>query len=162
MTRIAEIFPAHHAQILKLNRDFVHWLSPLDEMGLDYILSHAEYARKIDGGVGILIGYAHDVDYPKHANLRWLKTRINNFFYIDRIIIDLSAHGTGLGQLLYADIEDFARSRGHDFLACEVNIIPNNPSSHRFHLKAGFEALGEQVFTDEKAVRYYAKALKPS
>ena len=138
----------------------MYWLSPLDDAELAYVLERADYARQIEEGRGVLIGYAHDVDYPNHWNLDWLSRRLENFFYIDRIIIDQSAQGKGLGQKLYADVEQYARALGYDWLACEVNTLPNNPASHAFHLHEGFETLGEQDFpTKAKAVRYYAKAL---
>ena len=143
-----------------MNEAFVYWLSPLDEAELAYVLERADYARQIEEGRGVLIGYAHDVDYPNQWNLDWLSRRLENFFYIDRIIIDQSAQGKGLGQKLYADVEQYARALGYDWLACEVNTLPNNPASHAFHLGGGFEILGEQDFpTKAKAVRYYAKAL---
>ena len=97
-----------------MNSAFVHWLSPLDEAGLSYVLERADYARQIEEGRGVLIGYAHDVDYPNHWNLDWLSRRLENFFYIDRIIIDQSAQGKGLGQKLYADVEQYARALGYD------------------------------------------------
>jgi len=159
---IAEITSAHHAQILRINTEFVHWLSPMDQAELTYVLDRAAYARQINEAAGILIGYAHDVDYPEHWNIGWLKSRLGNFFYIDRIIIDAGAQGQGLGQRLYADVERFARSRGHQWLACEVNTVPDNLGSHSFHKACGFKPLGEQVFSKVKAVRYYAKALNLS
>jgi predicted GNAT superfamily acetyltransferase len=160
--RIEDVSSAHNAQILRMNREFVHWLAPMTQTGLDHILGRATYARQINDASGVLIGYAHDQDYPNHENLKWLKTRLDDFFYIDRIIIDRAAQGKGLGLRLYADVEAFARRRMHPWLACEVNIIPDNPASHRFHLKAGFQVMGEQVFSNLKGVRYYAKTLKPS
>jgi len=162
VTDIAEISASHYAQILRINQDFVHWLSPMDQAELSYVLARAEYARQIGGAAGVLIGYGHDIDYPGHENLAWLKAHIDKFFYIDRIIIDQTEQGRGFGRRLYADVETFARARGDKWLACEVNSVPNNPRSHSFHQKTGFKVLGEQVFTPEKVVRYYAKALKSS
>lgn len=157
---IADIEPKHHQDLLRMNEVFVHWLSPMDQDELSYVLKRADYARQIEEGRGVLIGYAHDVDYPDHWNMRWLSQHLDAYFYIDRIIIDESAQGKGLGQKLYADVERHARARGYDWLACEVNIIPNNPASHAFHLREGFKILGEQKFPNgDKAVRYYAKAL---
>ena len=157
---IADITPKHFPQILRINAEFVHWLSPLDQSELSYILDRASYARQIKDASGILIGYAHNVDYPDHWNLNWLRAKLQNFFYIDRVIIDRTAQGQGLGQCLYADIEAYARKCGYDWLACEVNTVPDNPSSHRFHIEAGFKRIGEQSFPEKgKAVRYYAKAL---
>ena len=157
---IAAIDQRHFGKILKLNAEFVHWLSPLDEVGLLYLLDKASYARQIDNGAGGLIGYAHDTDYPDHKNLRWLNARLKNFFYIDRIIIDAAVQGQGYGQRLYIDLETYARERGYDWVACEVNIVPDNPGSHAFHLKYGFEPLGDEAYPEiDKALRYYVKPL---
>ena len=157
---IEDITKRHHAKFLKMNETFVHWLSPLDQAELSYVLERAEYARQINDGMGALVGYAHDVDYPDHWNMTWIARHLDRFFYIDRIIIDETAQGQGLGQKLYADVERHARAGGYDWLACEVNTIPNNPASHAFHLREGFIELGEQKFPkQDKAVRYYAKAL---
>jgi len=157
---IAAIRPQHFDKILRLNEEFVHWLSPLDESELSYVLDRAAYARQINEAAGVLIAYAHDVDYPDHWNLAWLKSRLESFFYIDRIMIERAAQGQGLGQRLYADVAKFARARGYSWLASEVNTRPDNPASHAFHLRDGFISLGEQDFTNKgKAVRYYAKAL---
>ena len=76
---IGEIKPEHYPQILKLNAEFVHWLSPVDVAGLEYILARADYAKQIDEAQGVLLGYAHDVDYPDHKNLTWLRARFNRF-----------------------------------------------------------------------------------
>ena len=158
---IGEIAPRHHARLLQMNAEFVHWLSPLDADGLSYVLARASYARQADEAAGVLIGYAHDVDYPNHQNLAWLLAHLQNFFYIDRVIIDGAAQGQGLGQALYADVEDYARTQGYAWLACEVNTQPDNPGSHLFHLRQGFGEIGTQAFPDkDKAVRYYAKALR--
>ena len=151
---IGDITERHHVMLLRMNTEFVHWLSPLDEAGLFYVLARANYARQIDEAAGVLIGYAYDVDYPDHWNMAWLSMHLRNFFYIDRVIIDRAAQGQGLGRKLYADVEHYA------WLACEVNTQPNNPGSHAFHLSQGFETLGAQEFPDKgKAVRYYAKAM---
>jgi len=157
---IAPIHSEHHSKILELNERFVHWLSPLDQEDLEHLLSKASYARQIDEATAILIGYAHDTVWDEHKNLDWLRTKIEDFFYIDRIIIDADGQGRGLGQRLYNDIEAFARNLGHKYLACEVNTRPDNPGSHRFHTAFGFKTLGEQDFPAfDKAVRYYAKNL---
>lgn len=156
---IGEIAPEHHAQILKINHEFVHWLSPLDATELNTLLGHATYARQIDNASGVLIGYGHDVDYD-HKNLAWLRNRFDGFFYIDRVIIDTVAQGKGYGKQLYADFEAEARKRGYPRLTCEVNTLPDNPGSHKFHLSLGFQALEDVHYPEYNAtLRYYAKPL---
>ena len=146
--------------------EFVHWLSALDDDRLDYILERASYQRQIRDGAGVLLGYAHDVDYPDHKNISWLRDHADSerggdsFFYIDRVIIARNAQGKSLGRQLYEDVARFARKRGHNRLVCEVNTKPNNPNSHAFHLAMRFEAIGEAEYPDYKAaVRYYEKRL---
>ena len=157
---IGEITPDHHKQILKINARFVHWLSPLDETALHYILSMAAYKRQLGEAQGVLIGYPHDTNYPDHKNLVWLNGCINNFFYIERVIIDEASQGKGYGRRLYEDVEAFARSCGYMSLACEVNTRPDNPGSHKFHLSMGFTAIGEEDYPEyEASVRYYQKRL---
>jgi len=157
---IRDIEPRHYDQFLKLNEEFVHWLAPMDRDLLIWVLKRTVYARQIDDGAGIFIGYPYDVDYPDHKNIDWLSGNLSNYFYIDRIIIAANAQGKGLGQKLYQDMEDFARERGYEYLACEVNTKPDNPGSHQFHLRLGFEPLGDQDYPKFKvALRYYAKKL---
>jgi len=120
-------------------------------------LSH--YKKQIHEADGVLIGYAHDVDYD-HKNLQWLRARFDNFYYIDRIIIHANAQGKGLGQALYADFEAEARRKGLPRLVCEVNTKPNNPGSHAFHENLGFQALADVDYPDYNAtLRYYEKSL---
>jgi len=157
---IGSIKPAYYDAILEMNTKFVHWLSPLDKSQLEDLLRQAAYARQIEDGRGVLIGLAGNADIEDHENLDWLKTRLANFLYIDRIIIASRGQGRGLGRKLYIDIEVFARAKGYDYLACEVNTKPDNPVSHVFHLNFGFKEIGEQSDQAKlKAVRYYAKAL---
>ena len=157
---IGEISSAHHAQILRINQHFVHWLAPLDMDELQYVLSKASYARQIDDGQGVLIGYGHDAPYPEHENMKWLSKKFGIFFYIDRVIIGEKAIGRGLGRLLYEDLENYARAAGYPRLTCEVNTLPDNPGSHIFHERLGFRACGEQVYqSGVKAVRYCEKQL---
>lgn len=156
---IGEITKEHYAQILTLNKAFVHWLSPLDEQGLRDLLALATYTRQIDNAAGVLIGYGHDVDYD-HKNLQWLRSRFDEFFYIDRIIIDPKAHGKGYGRLLYTNFEQEARKRGYPRLVCEVNTKPDNPGSHKFHEAQGFRPIGNEHYPAYNAsVRYYEKVL---
>jgi len=157
---IGPILKFHRAKILRMNEDFVHWLSPLDDDKLDYILDRAAYQRQIYDGAGVLLGYPHNVDYPDHKNLTYLRKHLSNFFYIERVIISRQAQGQGLGQSLYKDVERFARSQGFKHLACEVNTKPNNPGSHLFHERLGFNALADVDYPNyNAALRYYEKPL---
>ena len=156
----------HCEEVLRLNSDFEHWTAPMSETDLAFIMKSADYIRiaryddKSDKLAGVLIGYAHDTDYPNHENLKWLREQLNDFFYIDRVIIDQAAQGQGLGRAFYEDLTHFVRDGGYKYLACEVNTRPDNPVSHKFHRRFGFKPLGEREFDAiNKAVRYYALTL---
>lgn len=156
---IGPILKSHRAKILRMNETFVHWLSPLDDDGLSDLLDLAHYKKQIHEADGVLIGYAHDVDYD-HKNLQWLRARFDRFYYIDRIILSAAAQGKGYGRHLYADFEAEARAKGLARLVCEVNTKPNNPGSHKFHERLGFNALADVDYPDYNAtLRYYEKVL---
>lgn len=156
---ISDICEAHYPQILKINDEFVHWLSPLNEDALIALLGIATYAKQIDDAQGVLIGYSHNVDYD-HKNLRWLRARFSAFHYIDRVIIDPSAQGNGYARALYEDFESDARSLGLPRLVCEVNTKPDNPGSHRFHERIGFRPIGDVDYPEcDVVLRYYEKPL---
>jgi len=157
---IGEIAKEHYDKILCMNEHFVHWLSPMDKTELERVLSIATYKRQIAGGQGVLIGYAHDADYPDHKNMTWLRQYLDNFFYIDRVIIEADMQGKGYGRRLYKDVEEYARAQGYAALACEVNSRPNNPGSHAFHIRRGFEPMGDVEYPAyDAALRYYKKPL---
>lgn len=154
------IQPAHHAEILRNNQQFVHWLSPLDDVGLTALLGIADYAQQLADGQAALIGYAGDSAY-RHKHVDYLSARLDRYVYIDRVIIGAAGQGRGLGRALYADIEDFARRSGHTHLACEVNTRPDNPGSHAFHCALGFAAFGDADYDGGLSVRYYVRKLPP-
>jgi len=156
---IGPVLKSHHAKILLMNQDFVHWLSPLDHGELTDLLNLAQYKKQINDADGVLIGYAHDVEYD-HKNLKWLRARFDSFYYIDRIILGAAAQGKGYGRQLYADFEAQAQRRGLPRLVCEVNTRPNNLGSHKFHERLGFKPLADVDYPDYNiAVRYYEKPL---
>jgi len=163
---IGPILKSHRPEILRMNEEFVHWLAPLDDERLDYLLQRASYQRQIHDGAGVLLGYGDDVDYPDHGNIMWLRAHSDahrggdRFFYIDRIIIDRAGHGKGLARQLYDDVARFAAKQGFARITCEVNTRPNNPASHAFHLSMGFTAIGDAGYTgSDAAIRYYEKRL---
>ncbi|MEL7232104.1 MAG: GNAT family N-acetyltransferase [Pseudomonadota bacterium] len=156
---IDDINPEHHAEILRLNETFVHWLSPLDEAGLIALLGHASYARQVAGGQAFLIGYDGNSTY-RHKNVDWLSARFESYAYVDRIVVDPSLAGQSVARQLYADFERWAGAQGLGWIGCEVNTVPDHPASHAFHVRLGFRPLDDVRYGD-KAVRYYAKPLTP-
>lgn len=93
---------------------------------------------------GFALLVAPGVDYESE-NYRWFVERGTDFLYVDRIAVAEHARGRGVGAELYAAVFDAARERGHAEVTCEVNTLPPNPGSMRFHQRLGFEPVGALV-----------------
>lgn len=95
-------------------------------------------------------------------NMRWFETYAEktgkSVVYVDRIALSPTARGQRLGEALYeAAFEQF---KDRDEMGCEVNTLPPNPGSHRFHKRLGFQTVGEVTYrAGEKAVMFYARQL---
>jgi len=115
----------------------------MDEVGLAALLAESFYARGIGcGASAILMAFEQDASYES-PNFLWFCANRSSFVYIDRIIVAESVRGRGMARLLYADLAEAAKAAGHDRLVCEVNLVPPNPDSERFHTMLGFSAVGE-------------------
>lgn len=94
-------------------------------------------------------------------NLRWFEAWVaahpQDLIYVDRIALHPKARGQKLGEDLYRAA--FAAFEHCDSIGCEINTAPDNPTSHKFHSRMGFERVGEQAFSAEKAVAYYVRRL---
>ena len=97
----------------------------------------------------------------KSANLRWFETWLEGksltLNYVDRIALAREARGKRLGEALYDAAMQWPDS--FEALGCEVNTMPDNPGSHRFHQRLNFKEVGRQAFSPEKAVAYYVRQL---
>ena len=156
---IGTINPNHHARILANNEQYVHWLAPLDMSELEELIASSPYTRQIGGGDGVLIGFRSDSP-QQSIYLTWLRDKFDAFVYIDRVIIGETAQGQGYGRALYEDFEAYAREHGFTRMVCEVNTIPDNPGSHKFHHQMGFTSCGEiDKENSSNRVRFYEKLL---
>mgnify|MGYP001791366009 CR=1 FL=1 len=95
-------------------------------------------------------------------NMRWFETYAaktgKSVIYVDRIALSPAARGQRLGETLYQAAFEHFKTR--DEIGCEVNTLPPNPGSHRFHKRLGFQAVGETTYhAGEKAVMFYARPL---
>ena len=87
-------------------------------------------------------------------NFLWFKERYDKFFYIDRVIVDESIRGKGIGSLLYRELMD---KRENIPLVAEVSIEPSNEGSVIFHDKIGFREVGTLKSGNKKVRMYYLK-----
>lgn len=138
--------PADLGSVLRLNSEWEHVTSRLDEVSLTQLHESAAYHRvcERDGQVAaFLLALGPGVDYDS-PNYRWFDSGDRDFIYIDRIVVAGEHHRAGLGNALYDDLLAFARQGGVARLCCEVDVEPLNQGSDRFHARHGFVEVGTQ------------------
>lgn len=149
MTLVRDIVPDELDWLLTLNNQAVPHVNYLDRSHLDELLAMVCYARlaEVEGEpLGALLALWPGAGYDS-ANYRWFSQHLEQFLYIDRVIVADAARGKGVGQALYKDIERFAVGKAEK-IALEVNSLPPNPVSMRFHQASGFVPIGEQESED--------------
>ena len=74
-------------------------------------------------------------------NYAWFNERFDAFIYVDRIAVAPSQRNQGVGSRLYDEVITYAQEHGIP-VAAEVNLVPPNPGSMRFHHRFGFKESG--------------------
>ncbi len=140
--------------VLELNTAFEHFLSPLDAPRLRGLAAASCYFRVLvsDGVIaGFLLAFRKGADYDGSI-FRHFSERADDFVYIDRIVVSAAHRGQGVADLLYDDIASFAKTSDIATLLCEVNVIPPNDVSMRFHVRWGFREIGTLLLDNGKTV----------
>ena len=149
------------ASALRLNEAVVPAVNSIDLSQMRWFADNADYfgVAVRDGDLaGFLVGMRPGTDYAS-PNYRWFCSRYDEFGSIDRVAIAADARRLGLATRLYRDFEA-GLPRTVDILACEVNIVPPNESSMRFHEDYGFRTVGTQTLENgRKTVALMAKEL---
>lgn len=144
--------PEHYQQILALNHQLVHFLSPLNLEKLTTLANNSaifKVAMLDDEVVAFMIVFKEGADYDS-VNYQWFSQKYDQFLYIDRIVVAPSTSGMGLGKRLYHDLFESARLAGIDKFTAEINTIPENPVSLNFHLALGFVEVAKQTIDNGK------------
>ncbi len=146
--------PNDFPEILALNAESVHFLSPLDADGLARLDAQAVLHRvvELDGKVAaFLLVLREGSDYAS-PNYRWFAGHFDTFLYVDRVVVSTAYQGRGLGARLYDDLFAFARSHGFARITCEFDLLPPNPGSAKFHARYGFREVATQWLGGGKQV----------
>lgn len=145
-TLIRKVDDGDLATVLRLNDAAVPHVNRIDLEQMRWFANNAHYfsvATTEFGLVGFLIGLYPGLDYLS-PNYQWFCDNYDNFIYVDRVVVDDSAQGSGLGSMLYNDFAALAPDK-KTVMTCEVNIRPANELSMQFHLRRGFRQVGSQV-----------------
>lgn len=144
----------------RLNEAAVPAVNSLSTGDLRDLLASALIADVIEdeGTVaGFVLCLSEGTDYDS-PNYRWFDNRYARFAYVDRVVVDSASRGRGLGGRLYDALE--AKLIGlRPRLGCEVNEVPPNRASMRFHTRRGFTVIGRQA--TEGGQKQVALLVKP-
>ena len=143
---------ADFPQVLMLNQQSVHFLSPLTPDRLAALHGMAAYHRviEINGTISaFLLAFREGAVYDS-PNYLWFNERYADFLYIDRVVVSEHHQGQGLGRVLYEDLFAFAVPNQAPIITCEYDIEPPNPGSMAFHARLGFHEVGRQSVADGK------------
>lgn len=157
MTETQQIRPAtllDYKQILKLNEESVHFLSPLSKEKLAHLHQESEILKviEIDGFVeAFVLALREGKDYDS-VNYIWFEKNYDKFLYIDRVVVSVKKQNSGLGKLLYEEVFKHAESIDTPVVTAEIDIEPPNPVSLRFHEKFGFKEVGKQSVAGGKKI----------
>lgn len=132
--------------ILRLNDVEVEQTSPMDLERLPLLDDLSAYHKVaiLDGQVaGFILAMRAGAHYA-NDNFSWFAARLDDFLYVDRIVVGSQFSGLKIGSGLYQDLFAYARRQGIPRITCEYNIEPPNLASRAFHDKFGFRELGTQ------------------
>lgn len=104
--------------------------------------------------IGFMVCMTEGAKYHSE-NYKFLSKKFNSFIYVDRIAIDKNSRRLGIGNSLYRMIAEDLSPR--TVICCEVNTVPKNTVSLKFHDSLGFKACGSKDFADGHSVIYLYK-----
>lgn len=132
--------PADFSEMLALNEACVPHVNAIGEPEIAFFSRDAHQFRKVvEDGVlaGFVIALTRGAAYES-LNYQWFSREIDDFLYIDRIMVNPGFRRRGVASLLYQYLELVARDDKLQRLCCEVNLVPPNPDSLALHLGLGF------------------------
>lgn len=134
--------------VLKTNEDNVEVLSPMDQKKLEYFEKNAELflVAEVDfEPAAFIICMREGIESYESENYRWFNSHYDRFIYIDRIVINENFRKMGLGRKLYHAVFSYAKSIGVSTVTAEIDTVPYNETSLKFHKAMGFSEVGMQV-----------------
>lgn len=129
-------------EVLALNEANVPAVGAVTIEKMHWFCDHAHYFRIAvaeERLAAFLIGLRPGSAYES-SNYRWFCDNYDDFAYVDRIAVSAHARRLGLASRLYDDFAAAMTDAG--VMTCEVNTLPPNPTSMRFHERMGFRQVG--------------------
>lgn len=154
MFEVRQVHSQDFESILLLNEDAI---PHVNKIGISDLKHFKEIAYKFivvdvkreDSEHRVPVAFMIVLDKGKayeSVNYKFFDANLRSFSYIDRIVVDKDYRKLGIGKLLYDYL--FSVSK-HEWACCEVNIIPPNPNSMKFHKSMGFNEISK-MYTNNK------------
>ncbi len=129
--------------------------APKAEMLID--LADTALVAEVDGVfAGFIFALPGGIDDFDAMNYRWFEENLDDYLYVERIVVAEGNQGRGIGRAFYDHLIDVS-DRGH--LVSEVNTNPRNDASLAFHDRFGFESIGELTYGDDITCAKLARVL---
>ncbi|MBR6472745.1 MAG: GNAT family N-acetyltransferase [Firmicutes bacterium] len=144
---IRDTEPKDYDFILNVNEVNVEVLSPMPMERMLWLkeMSDMFVTAEVDGEPAAFLIALREGEAYDSENYVWFSKKYPRFLYIDRIVIDEPYRAIGLGQKLYDAVKEHARATGVNVVTCEIDTIPYNETSLKFHEAMGFGEVGEQI-----------------
>jgi predicted GNAT superfamily acetyltransferase len=136
--------------ILRLNEAEIARTSAMDAEGLARFAAMADMLDVVESDgrvVAFLLALREGAPYA-NDNFAWFSARYPRFLYVDRIVVDATQAGRGIGAALYRRLFERARADAVPVVVCEYNLEPPNPASAAFHARFGFTEVGQRTYAD--------------
>lgn len=134
--------------VLRVNEENVEVLSPMDEAKLRRFMGYADMLQVVEADgelAAFMIVLREGIDEYDSENYRWFCKHYEKFLYIDRVVIDEPFRSMGIGRMMYEAVFAQARANGVGSVTAEIDTIPYNEASLKFHDVMGFKEVGEQL-----------------
>ncbi len=134
--------------IVAANNAEVPAVSELDDataLDLLELADHALVAEVDDAFAGFVFALPDGLDEFGAMNYRWFEEHLDDYLYVERIVVADGHQGRGIGRRFYDRLLEVS-DRAH--FCSEVNTVPRNDASLAFHDRYGFEPIGELTYGD--------------
>jgi uncharacterized protein len=162
VVRVRRFGDGDAAWVLDRNAANLPAVGPMDAARLEWFVEHAPVllvAEVDELPAGFLIGLEQGSPYAS-PNYRWFAERYPSFVYVDRVVVDEPFRAAGVGRRLYDYLVGWSDGR-HPVLCAEVNTVPPNEVSLRFHERYGFAPVGSLAPYEGIEVALLARPLVP-
>lgn len=142
------------SEILRINEETVHFLSPLTMEKLEHLNEECRiHLVAVEDGkvLAFCLAFREGADYDS-INYLWFKDHYEKFLYIDRVVVSAEDRKKGLGNRLYGEIFKKGMEDKVPVITAEIDIVPPNPVSLNFHKKFGFHEVGKQEVSGGKKI----------